>query len=1008
MPSIQETAYPCLKTNLSAHELATIYTPTPDELALSQRVARSQSNQLAFLVQLKTFQRLGYPMSVSSVPAKIVRHIATAARVSASTEQLAAYDGSRTQSRYLAAVRDYLNITLYGAAAEQAMTQAMERAALTKHDLADLMNVAIEELVRQRFELPAFSTVLRFARQVRQLTTIAFYGQVTQTLGREEIVQFNRLFIQGSQTHKTPWERLKEEPGKPVLSRLKAWIERLQWLSSLQCGQPALSNIPSVKVKHFAAEAQTLDAARMKELDSPKRYTLAVALLSVQYARALDDLAELSIKRLRKLHHKGKEALALYRLKNQKRTDELIDTLRETLLAYRSEGEVPERFAAIGQVIGERSKQLLEDCDAHMAYVGNNYFPFLLKVYRSHRAALLDLLDVLPLHSSTQDMSLEEAIRFVRTHRRTRKTWLSLEVDNSSEPDTTAEKPKLDISWIPAKWWALVTGQQKRRPAPEQVHRLYFELCVFSHLLLELQSGDLYIEGSHEFGDYYRQLIDWQEYSETVADYGKAIKLPVEGKAFVAHVQQWLTERAAQVDRAFPDNTQLNYHKDRLVLSRPKRSSPPGLSQLKTLIAERIQPIHLLDALADTEAWLNWTRFFGPISGYDAKLDQPTSRYLATVFCYGCQLGPSQMARSLEQMQRRQLSWVHHRHISEETLQKAIVETISAYNRFTLPRFWGSSHRASVDGTKWDIYENNLLAEYHIRYGGYGGVGYYHVSDTYIALFSHFIPCGVWEAVYILDGLLNNSSEIQPDTIHGDTQAQSATVFALAYLLGITLMPRIRGWQNLTFHRPSRSARYEHLDSLFDEVTDWELIETHLPDMLRVVMSIKSGKIQASTILRKLGTNSRKNKLFQAFHELGTAVRTGFLLQYLNDPELRATIQSATNKSESFNRFAKWIGFGREGLIASNDRDQQRKQIKYNHLVANCLIFYNVSELSRILNQLAQEGHRFSKEALAALSPYITDSIIRFGSYHLNSQRSPAPLDYNLLIPILEKQMPSE
>ncbi len=55
------------------------------------------------------------------------------------------------------------------------------------------------------------------------------------------------------------------------------------------------------------------------------------------------------------------------------------------------------------------------------------------------------------------------------------------------------------------------------------------------------------------------------------------------------------------------------------------------------------------------------------------------------------------------------------------------------------------------------------------RYGGYGGIGYYHVSDKYIALFSHFIPCGVYEAVYILDGLINNQSVIQPDTLHGDT-----------------------------------------------------------------------------------------------------------------------------------------------------------------------------------------------------------------------------------------------
>jgi hypothetical protein len=67
-----------------------------------------------------------------------------------------------------------------------------------------------------------------------------------------------------------------------------------------------------------------------------------------------------------------------------------------------------------------------------------------------------------------------------------------------------------------------------------------------------------------------------------------------------------------------------------------------------------------------------------------------------------------------------------------------------------------------VDGTQWDLYEQNLLAERHIRYGGYGGIGYYHVSDTYNSpSFSHFIPCGVWEAIYLLDGLLKNLSDIQ-------------------------------------------------------------------------------------------------------------------------------------------------------------------------------------------------------------------------------------------------------
>jgi TnpA family transposase len=47
--------------------------------------------------------------------------------------------------------------------------------------------------------------------------------------------------------------------------------------------------------------------------------------------------------------------------------------------------------------------------------------------------------------------------------------------------------------------------------------------------------------------------------------------------------------------------------------------------------------------------------------------------------------------------------------------------------------------------------------------------------------------------------------------------------------------------------------------------------------MLRVVLSIKAGRITASTILRKLGTYSRKNRLYQAFRELGRVVRTAFL-----------------------------------------------------------------------------------------------------------------------------------
>jgi TnpA family transposase len=140
---------------------------------------------------------------------------------------------------------------------------------------------------------------------------------------------------------------------------------------------------------------------------------------------------------------------------------------------------------------------------------------------------------------------------------------------------------------------------------------------------------------------------------------------------------------------------------------------------------------------------------------------------------------------------------------------------INAYNKYELPHHWGSGKSASVDGTRFDMYEQNMLSEFHIRYASYGGIGYYLVSDNYIALFSRFIPCCVREAVHLIDGLMENESDIQPEKFHGDTHAQSTVVFGLAHLLGIKLMPRIKDINSLVFFKPDGRLNYNHIDSLF-------------------------------------------------------------------------------------------------------------------------------------------------------------------------------------------------
>jgi TnpA family transposase len=99
--------------------------------------------------------------------------------------------------------------------------------------------------------------------------------------------------------------------------------------------------------------------------------------------------------------------------------------------------------------------------------------------------------------------------------------------------------------------------------------------------------------------------------------------------------------------------------------------------------------------------------------------------------------------------------------------------------------------------------------------------------------------------------------------------------------------------------------------------------------MLRVVLSISQGKIRSWAILRKLGTESRKNRLYLGFRVLGRVLRTLFLLHFMHDEELHRIVSAATNIAEAWSGFVQWVAFGGEGVIRQNNREEQRTIIRF-------------------------------------------------------------------------------
>ncbi|MGE8453688.1 MAG: Tn3 family transposase, partial [Pseudomonadales bacterium] len=520
--------------------------------------------------------------------------------------------------------------------------------------------------------------------------------------------------------------------------------------------------------------------------------------------------------------------------------------------------------------------------------------------------------------------------------------------------------------------------------------RRYLELCVLSRMAKELRNGDLCVAGSDAFSDYRDHLLPWRECEQRLPSYCEKFGMPDSGTGFVAQLRERLADTARQLDERFPEKSEhviINKAGELIVRRTAATVVPESAVALHRALMKRMPVRNLLDVLANIEHWTHFTRHFGPLSGSDPKIRNAAERYLLTIFAMGCNLGPTQAARHMgDTITPHMMSFVNRRHLSLERLETAQRELIELYLRLDLPKHWGDGKTVAADGTQYDFYDNNLLAGYHHRYRKMGAVAYRHVADNYIAVFRHFIPPGIWEAIYVIEGLLKAGLSIEADKVHADTQGQSAAVFAFTHLLGIKLMPRIRNWQDLKLYKADANTKYKHIDQLFSETVDWDLIKRHWKDLMQLTLSIQTGALSSPLLLRRFGAASPKNRLSLAAEELGKVVRTIFLLEWIGSGELRQEITATTNKVESYNGFAKWFSFGGD-VLPVNDPDEQQKRLRYNDLMASAAILQNTVDMMQALRSMVNEGIQVNPDDIGFLSPYLTSNLKRFGKYELDFGR---------------------
>lgn len=124
---------------------------------------------------LKSFQRLGYFTYPELVPIPIIRHLRKCLNFDSG---VSAIPSKRSRSYYQDAIRTYLRVSSYDKKAQKLAAIALAGAAQIQDHPADLINVAIEELVKERYELPAFSSLDRLVGHIRTLTNRRLFKRV--------------------------------------------------------------------------------------------------------------------------------------------------------------------------------------------------------------------------------------------------------------------------------------------------------------------------------------------------------------------------------------------------------------------------------------------------------------------------------------------------------------------------------------------------------------------------------------------------------------------------------------------------------------------------------------------------------------------------------------------------------------------------------------------------------------------------------------------------------------
>ena len=153
--------------------------------------------------------------------------------------------------------------------------------------------------------------------------------------------------------------------------------------------------------------------------------------------------------------------------------------------------------------------------------------------------------------------------------------------------------------------------------------------------------------------------------------------------------------------------------------------------------------------------------------------------------------------------------------------------------------------------------------------------------------------------------------------------------------------------------------------------------------MIKLATALRLGTADAESILRRFTRQNVQHPTYRALAELGKAVKTAFLCDYLRQESLRREIHEGLQVIESWNSANDFILYGKGGEFTSNRIDEQEIQMLGLHLLQVSLVYVNTLMMQQVLAEPEWQG-RLTEPDLRALTPLKWQHINPYGTFTLD------------------------